>query len=159
MGKFGPALVLGLSLWVQAVGAVCAPDSVELRSVSGEVMRFSVELADDEAERAVGLMNRDRMATSSGMLFAYSAPQHVYFWMKNTRIPLDMIFADAAGRVVQVHSNAVPMDESQIDGGQGVTFVLEINGGLAARLGLTKGAVMRTDAIDQSAAVWTCDAP
>ncbi|MBC7479362.1 MAG: DUF192 domain-containing protein, partial [Pseudorhodobacter sp.] len=141
MGKFGAAVILGLS--VQAASAACAPDTVELRSVSGAVMRFSVELADDAAERELGLMNRDRMAKSAGMLFAYPEPHHVYFWMKNTLIPLDMVFADAAGQVVQVHSNAVPMDETPIDGGDGVTFVLEINGGLAARLGLTKGAVMR----------------
>ena len=157
MGKFGAAVILGLL--GQAAQAVCAPDTVELRSASGMVMRFSVELANDEAERARGLMNRDKMATAAGMLFAYPAPHHVYFWMKNTLIPLDMVFADAAGRVTAVHANAVPMDVTPIDGGDGVTFVLEINGGLAARLGLAKGAVMRSDAIAQGTAAWACDAP
>jgi uncharacterized membrane protein (UPF0127 family) len=155
MGKFGAAVILVLSAEVATSG--CAPGTVELRGAAGTVMRFSVELADDEAEREVGLMNRDRMAMSAGMLFAYDAPRHVYFWMKNTLIPLDMVFADASGQVTQVHSNALPLDETPIDGGVGVTYVLEINGGLAARLGLAKGAVMRSGVLDQTQSVWRCD--
>ena len=126
MGKFGTAVILTLA--AQAANAFCAPDTVELRTTHGTVMRFSVELADDPAERELGLMNRDKMATSAGMLFAYPAPQHVYFWMKNTLIPLDLVFADAAGHVAHVHQNAKPLDETPIDGGPDVTYVLEING-------------------------------
>ena len=158
MGKFGAAVILGLAAQVAPAYATCPPDTVELRSVSGHVMRFSVELADDEGERSLGLMNRPEMATSTGMLFAYDQPHHAYFWMKNTLIPLDMVFADAAGQVLRVHSNAKPLDETSIDGGAGVTYVLEINGGLAARLGLTKGAVLRSDVIDQTNAIWPCTA-
>ena len=69
------------------------------------------------------------------MLFVYEGPRRVAFWMKNTLIPLDMIFADATGRVTRVHANAVPLDETPIDGGEGVQFVLEINGGLADAAG------------------------
>ena len=156
MGKFGTAVILTLA--AQAANAFCAPDTVELRTTHGTVMRFSVELADDPAERELGLMNRDKMATSAGMLFAYPAPQHAYFWMKNTLIPLDMAFADAAGHVAYVHQNARPLDETPIDGGPDVTYVLEINGGLAARLGLGEGAVMRSAVIDQAGAVWPCSA-
>ncbi len=159
-GKCGAAI--GLVAAIGSAGAAmadCAPGSVELRSPSGVVVRFSVELADDEAERAVGLMNRERMASSAGMLFAYETPRHAWFWMKNTLIPLDMIFADAAGRVTHVHEGAAPLDETAIDGGEGVSFVLEINGGLAKRLGLEPGAVMRSDVIDQSGAVWSCAGP
>ena len=156
MGKFGTAVILTLA--AQAANAFCAPDTVELRTTHGTVMRFSVELADDPAERELGLMNRDKMATSAGMLFAYPAPQHAYFWMKNTLIPLDLVFADAAGHVAHVHQNAKPLDETPIDGGPDVTYVLEINGGLAARLGLGEGAVMRSAVIDQAGAVWPCSA-
>ena len=156
MGKFGTAVILTLA--AQAADAFCAPDTVELRTTLGTVMRFSVELADDPAERELGLMNRDKMATSAGMLFAYPAPQHAYFWMKNTLIPLDLVFADAAGHVAHVHQNAKPLDETPIDGGPDVTYVLEINGGLAARLGLGEGAVMRSAVIDQAGAVWPCSA-
>jgi uncharacterized protein len=162
MGKCGArttgataGLILGLL--AGAGWADCSPDSVELRTSEGTVMRFSVEVADDAAERATGLMNRDHMATSAGMLFVYDAPQHAFFWMKNTLIPLDMIFADATGRVTRVHEMAVPGDETTIDGGEGVRYVLEINGGLAGRLGLAEGAVMRSAVIAQAAAAWPCD--
>ena len=167
MGKFcapltcaryiGAAIVCA-TFSAQVAGAACAPGMVELRSEAGSAMQFSVELADDPAERERGLMNRAKMASSAGMLFAYPKPQHVYFWMKNTLIPLDMVFADAAGRVTHVHSGAIPMDTTAIDGGDGVTFVLEINGGLAARLGLAQGAVMRSAVMDQTTAVWPCTA-
>ncbi len=158
MGNFGAAVILGLALQVAQADAMCAPGTVELRSGSGQVMRFSVELADDAGERSQGLMNRPKMATSAGMLFAYPQPQQVYFWMKNTLIPLDMVFADAEGQVLRVHSNAKPLDETSINGGAGVTYVLEINGGLAARLGLGAGTVMRSEVIDQTNAAWPCTA-
>ena len=153
-GKFGAAL--GLLFCAGQAMADCAPGAVELRTPGGSVVRFSVELADDEAERAVGLMNRQRLATSAGMLFVYETPRHAYFWMKNTLIPLDMIFADATGLVTHVHQGAVPLDETAIDGGDGVTYVLEINGGLAERLGLAAGSALRAAVMDQSAALWTC---
>lgn len=135
--------------------AACAPDVVELRWKGGQA-RFTVDVADTEAERAKGLMFRDHMSASAGMLFVYAVPEHAYFWMKNTLIPLDMVFADATGRVITVHSNAVPGDLTPIDGGEGVTYVLEINGGLAARMGIVPGAEMRAAEIDQTMAGWTC---
>jgi hypothetical protein len=135
--------------------AACAPDAVELRWKGGQA-RFTVNVADSEAERARGLMFRDHMAASAGMLFVYDTPEHAYYWMKNTLIPLDMVFADATGRVTTVHSNAVPGDLTPIDGGEGVAYVLEINGGLAARMGIVPGAEMRAALMDQSMASWTC---
>ena len=138
-----------------AAFAGCAPDAIELRGAAG-VQRFSVEIADSEAEREQGLMNRQKMSGSAGMLFVYPAPKHPYFWMKNTLIPLDMIFVDPSGRVTKVHSNAVPLDETPIDGGAGVMFVLEINGGLAKRLGIAEGDALRSPLVDQADAVWRC---
>jgi uncharacterized membrane protein (UPF0127 family) len=155
MGKFGTAL--GFILWAGAVQAGCSQDTVELRTDSGTVMRFSVEVADTDAERAQGLMHREGLPKSSGMLFVYPTPRVATFWMKNTLIPLDMIFADATGLVTHVHSDAVPLDESTINGGPDVTYVLEINGGMAAALGLRPGAVLRADVVDPSIAAWACD--
>jgi uncharacterized protein len=155
MGKCGAALIL--ALMATGAGADCAPGAVELRMAGGSVMRFTAELADSEGERAQGLMNRPAMASSAAMLFVYEKPKHAFFWMKNTLIPLDMIFADATGLVTHVHANAVPMDVRKIDGGEGVTYVLEINGGLAKRLGLEPGAVMRSSVIDPSVAAWPCE--
>jgi len=138
------------------VFAGCSPDTVDIRGAFGQA-RFTVEVADTFAERAQGLMNRPSMPSGAGMLFVYETPQQASFWMKNTLIPLDMIFADQAGRVTRVHSNAVPQDETPIDGGAGVAVVLEINGGLAEKLGIAPGAELRNPAVDQSLAAWPCE--
>lgn len=158
MGSVGAALLRGVILAAAAVGpagAACAPGVVELRGPSGTA-RFSVEVADTEAERAQGLMQREKLAAASGMLFVYDAPQRAVFWMKDTLIALDMIFIGPTGRVSAVHANAVPLDETPIDGGPGVTMVLEIRGGLAARLGIAPGAEIRHPAIAQESAAWPC---
>lgn len=136
--------------------AACAPETVEVRGPAG-MARFTVDVADDGAERAQGLMFRESMPASAGMLFVYEAPQRASFWMKNTLIPLDMIFADETGRVTRVHENAVPHDTTPIDGGDAVRFVLEINGGLAARMGIEAGAELRHPAIPQETAAWPCE--
>ena len=138
------------------VFAACSETSVELRS-GDAIARFTVEIADTDAERAQGLMNRKKLAVSSGMLFVYDGPRRASFWMKNTLIPLDMIFADLTGLVTRVHSNAKPLDKTSIDGGDDVAFVLEINGGLAKRLGIVEGSQLRHPAIVQTTAVWPCD--
>lgn len=131
-----------------AVAGGCAPDQLAVTTATGQTASFRVEVADDVGERARGLMFRDHMASSAGMLFVFAQPEHARFWMKNTLIPLDMVFADAGGRVTVVHENAVPQDLTPIDGGTGVQFVLEINGGLARGLGITPGAVISHAAVD-----------
>lgn len=139
-----------------AANAACTETSVELRN--GEaVARFNIELADTDSERGVGLMNREKLAASAGMLFVYESPRHASFWMKNTLIPLDMIFVDSTGLVKLVHPMAKPLDKTPIDGGENVAFVLEINGGLAKRLGIAAGSAMRNPVIDQATAVWPCN--
>nr|WP_074257600.1 DUF192 domain-containing protein [Vannielia litorea] len=136
--------------------AGCELNEVHLRWQGGQA-RFSVEVADDTAERGLGLMNREKMARSAGMLFVYPRAGRVSFWMRNTLIPLDMIFLDEAGVVTRVHSNAVPLDETPIPGGEGVLAVLEINGGLAEAFGIAPGAQMRHPAFGETAA-WPCGA-
>lgn len=116
--------------------------------------RFNVEVVDTEPKRNRGLMFREHMALSSGMLFVYDRPQQVFFWMKNTLLPLDIIFADQSGRITKIHHRAQPHDETTIDGGQGVQYVLEINAGLAKRLGITEGGDMRHPLIQNPA--WPC---
>ena len=139
-----------------AVDAACAADRVDLRWPDGGES-FAVELADSPDERSRGLMFRTAMDAGAGMLFVYESPRRAQFWMKNTLIPLDMIFADGTGRVTRVHSNAIPGDETPIDGGPGVVFVLEINGGLAEKLGIAPGADLRHPAVPQTSAVWPCE--
>lgn len=149
----GAAVVLAFLLGL-AFAAECRSDEVLVRWTGGNA-RFSVEVADDADERAQGLMFRERMARGAGMLFVYDTPQPVAFWMKNTLIPLDMIFAGADGVVRHVHANAVPGDETSIPGGQDILVVLEINGGLAQGLGIAPGAQMRHPAFG-AAAIWPC---
>ncbi len=149
-------LILAMAcLAAGAAQAACSEAQVELRWSGGKA-QFAVEVADTDAERAKGLMFVEAMPRSSGMLFVYETPRRATFWMKNTLIPLDMIFADEQGRVTQVHSNAIPQDTTTIDGGPGVRFVLEINGGLAKRMGIGPGAEMRHPAIEDG--VWPCGA-
>jgi hypothetical protein len=138
-----------------ALADACSPERVELRGPWGQA-GFTVDVADDAGERAQGLMNVPAMPSGQGMLFVYDAPQRASFWMRNTLIPLDMIFAAPDGTVTRVHSNAQPLDETPIDGGEGVQFVLEINGGLAAALGIAPGTELRHPAIAQDSAAWPC---
>lgn len=145
-----------------AVGAVqgawgqsCHAGVAELRGDFGQA-RFGVELADDNQERARGLMFRETMPLSAGMLFVYDRPQRASFWMKNTYIPLDMIFLNRQGVVTRIHENAKPRDLTPIDGGDGVFAVLEINGGLSKRIGFAVGDQMRHPAFGKDAA-WSCD--
>jgi uncharacterized membrane protein (UPF0127 family) len=155
----GAALVAALAAAVPgSAGAAgtCAPDRVDLRWEGGR-QSFAVEVADDAAERARGLMGRESLAPDQGMLFVYETPRRAQFWMKDTLIPLDMIFADAAGVVTHVHSMARPLDLTPVDGGEGVQYVLEINGGLAARLGIVPGAELRHPSVANPA--WPCPAP
>lgn len=135
----------------------CAEDEVLLRGAFG-MARFSVEIADDAGERAQGLMNRKSMARGAGMLFVYPRAGSVSFWMRNTLIPLDMIFLNPAGVVTRVHSNATPLDETPIPGGDGVLAVLEINGGLAEAYGIEPGVEMKHPAFGAEAA-WPCAGP
>lgn len=146
------ALVLGAG----SVSAACSPDRVDLKGDWGQAA-FSVELADDPQERAKGLMFRQSLPKGAGMLFVYETPQRASFWMKNTLIPLDMLFVDESGRVTRVHNNAIPHDLTPIDGGEGVYAVLEINGGLAARYGIESGTILRHPAFPEGLAIWPCN--
>ena len=130
--------------------AECREDTVSIEGDFGRAA-FRVDLADDPQERAQGLMFVEEMGRFEGMLFVYDSPQHATFWMRNTLIPLDMIFADGTGTVTRIHENAVPLDETTIDGGTGVRFVLEVNGGMAATLGLAEGDTLQHPAIGPEA--------
>ncbi len=136
--------------------AECDPDRIHLRGPQG-TSAFTIELADDAAERSQGLMHRESLPMSAGMLFVYERPQAVNFWMENTLIPLDMIFIDSAGQVVKVHENAVPLDRTPILGGDNILAVLEINGGLAGTIGIGAGTEVRHPAMPQDLALWPCD--
>ena len=102
-------------------------------------IKFDVELALNDAERARGLMFRDKLGPYDGMLFDFYQDAPVSFWMKNTLIPLDMVFIAGDGTVKHVHANAVPLSTESIPSEFPVRAVLEINGGSAKLLGIKPG--------------------
>jgi uncharacterized membrane protein (UPF0127 family) len=101
--------------------------------------RFTVELATSPAQMMQGLMFRQSLAPDAGMLFDYQAPSMASMWMKNTLIPLDMLFVDATGHIVNIHERAVPGSLDTIAAAAPVRAVIELNGGTAARLGIRPG--------------------
>lgn len=125
-----------------AAGAAVAVDTGERELV------FHVELARTPEQRERGLMFREHLATDAGMLFLFDQPALQTFWMKNTLIPLDMIFLSPDKEIVGIVQNAEPLTLT----GRGVNepsqFVLEINGGLAARLGIRTGQHMQFRGVD-----------
>ncbi len=157
-GRKAARLTVFLAFMIAAAPVVageCRSDRAELRGPWGEAA-FTVEVADDAEERARGLMHRESMPRSAGMLFVYPAPKRVGFWMKNTLIPLDMIFMDRTGTVQQVHHDVQPGDLRPKFGGNAIQYVLEINGGLARQIGIAKGSELRHPAIAPGAASWPC---
>lgn len=135
----------------------CSLTSVDLRGDWGQA-HFNVEVADDAKEQQFGLMFREKLPASSGMLFVYTRPRQAVFWMKNVPIPLDMIFMDKTGRVMRIAQNARPFDETRIDGGEDIQLILEINGGMAQGLGISVGSELRHPLIDSAIALWPCPA-
>lgn len=106
---------------------------------AGERHRFRVEIAETPAQQARGLMFRTEVATDAGMLFDYGSPRPVTMWMKNTLVPLDMLFIDADGAVVRIERWTTPLSLDSISSGAPVVAVLELRGGAADRLGLAAG--------------------
>jgi uncharacterized membrane protein (UPF0127 family) len=105
--------------------------------------RFTIELAATPGERARGLMFRRSMRPDHGMLFDFQTPQPVAFWMKNTPLPLDMLFIDATGTIVRIAADTVPFSETPVPSEQPIRAVLEVNAGTAERLGIELGAKLR----------------
>ena len=121
-----------------AVASSTKLDTVEILTSRGRV-KFTVELAVTRAEQERGLMFRKALAPDRGMLFPYNPPQRAAFWMKNTLIPLDIIYIAPDGRVLSIARNAVPHDETPLPSGGIIRGVLEIPGGRAAQLGILPG--------------------
>lgn len=109
----------------------------------GRIASIRVEIAETEAARTQGLMGRTVMAEDQGMLFVFDAPEPRSFWMVNTPLPLDIIFVDAAKRVLNVAENTVPYSEESLPSTGPAQYVVEVNGGFCGRHGI--GAGTRVD--------------
>ena len=132
---FALAMVVLGSLTLLSSGA---SSSGNLVTANGPVS-IVIEVAETEKEREVGLMNRNSMPADQGMLFDFKQTRLVTMWMKNTYIPLDMVFMDEAGTVTHIAANAQPLSLDIISSRGPVRYVLELNGGAAARYGLKPG--------------------
>lgn len=105
----------------------------------GKPHPFTVELATTDPQRVQGLMFRPTLAPDHGMLFLYSRARVINMWMKNTYIPLDMLFLNSEGRIVALHERAVPESLQTISSGIRVRAVIEVPGGTVQRLGIRIG--------------------
>ena len=144
-----PALVLAASLcWLAAcLGPADAQqglasferDRLVLETAAGQELAFEVELAETPQQQGQGLMYRRSLPAEAGMLFLYRPTRPVSMWMKNTLIPLDMLFIAEDGEVVKVVERTVPLSLETISSDRPVRGVLELNGGTANRLGIRPG--------------------
>jgi hypothetical protein len=118
-----------------------------IASDSGE-HEFMVEIADEDRERALGLMFRRSMADDAGMLFDFGREERASFWMRNTYIPLDMLFIKDDGTIESIAERTTPLSERSVPSKGPVRYVLEINGGLSDRLGIEAGDIVSGPAIE-----------
>lgn len=144
------ALLIASALLFQAGGAVGAQDHDRVTIVTEDARHvFTVELANTPATRAQGLMYRRSMPEDHGMLFDFGRVEMVTMWMRNTYIPLDMLFIRADGTIARIARNTEPLSERRISSGEPVLGVLEINAGLSSRLGIDVGDRVEHDMFAQ----------
>lgn len=113
----------------------------------GRRIRFTVELAVTPDERATGLMFRRSLAPDRGMLFLFGAERVLSMWMKNTYVPLDMLFIARGGRIVSIHERATPHSLAPIRSAGPASAVLELAGGTVARHGIAAGDLVEAPGI------------
>ena len=135
------ASVGAVGTWAQAQSLPSEPLSIV--TAAGTKLKFQVEIAWSFEEKARGLMYRDALAANAGMLFVYPKELRQAMWMKNTMIPLDMLFIRRDGHISHIHERAVPQSLDMISSHGRVLAVLELRGGTVARLGIAKGDWVR----------------
>lgn len=136
MRAFRPFVVLAVVLWAAACQA---QPKVIIQTQENPELTFQVEVADTPAKRELGLQYRRDLAPNRGMIFLFPSESKHSFWMKNTPIPLDMIFIGSNRKVVGIVEQAVPFSTDSRSVPAASQFVLEINGGLASRYGIKVG--------------------
>jgi len=139
MVRLGSLALFVLALFFSAEAARAAGEqTLEIASKTG-VHIFSVEIVDNDADRAKGLMYRKELPEGRGMLFDFHRDQEVSFWMQNTYIPLDMIFIRGDGEILRIEENTVPLSTRMIPSRGAVRAVLEVIGGTSRKLGIAPG--------------------
>lgn len=125
---------------LQSARAELPSEVATITTPGGGLHRFRLEVAREEADLERGLMFRTELAPDSGMLFIFPEVKETQMWMRNTLIPLDMLFVSADGVIRSIHHNAKPQDLTIISSNGPVSAVVEIPGGRAAELGLSEGS-------------------
>ncbi|ACP25189.1 exported protein [Sinorhizobium fredii NGR234] len=128
--------LLSLSVLSLAADVAFETDRIRLLTGGGQAHDLTVELAIAPEQREHGLMFRRQMAPDHGMLFDFGETRRVMMWMRNTYLPLDMLFIAEDGTIRTIHENAVPLSDAIIDSKEAVAFVLELNAGTVKRLGI-----------------------
>ena len=149
-------LIFCLCVFSAVKSNACLEDKIYIKAYSGVVV-FSLELAKTLSEKQKGLMGREKLNERSGMLFLYDNPHQVAFWMKNTIIPLDIIFISSSGKINHIHHNAKPFSTRSISGGFDIPAVLEINGGMAKLEGIKIGDTVKHPFFSQFDPIWPCE--
>jgi uncharacterized protein len=148
---FTLALIV-LSALATANPARAAEPRVEITKPDGTSLAvIKVEIANNDASREVGLMYRKSLGANDGMLFVFMQPAHQTFWMKNTEIPLDMIFADANGKIDGIVADATPYSEKLLSVNGDSQYVLEVSGGFTQKHGIAAGDIMKFSGFDPHA--------
>jgi uncharacterized membrane protein (UPF0127 family) len=130
--------LLALALFAAASGMAAGAGTLVLKTETGD-HSFNIEVATSDKDRALGLMFRRSLPENAGMLFLYDPPQPAAMWMKNTLIPLDIVFISPEGRVHRIESDAEPFSTSLIPSEGTIAAVLELNAGQANKIGLKRG--------------------
>jgi hypothetical protein len=125
--------------FVLIVSGSCFADPLSILTVKGKKISLSVEIADTEKKHKIGLMNRDNLFPYDGMLFVFQKPIPVQFWMKDTKISLDVVFIGEDGVIKAIKYKAKPGDLTPIPAPSPVLAVLEIEGGQTKTLGISTG--------------------
>ncbi len=139
--------------WAQTTGGLATfeRETLAIETASKGRRDFNIELALSPEQKAQGLMFRRDMAEDAGMLFVYRRARVINMWMKNTLIPLDMLFIDSTGLIVKIVERTVPMSLTSISSDAPALAVLELNGGSAARFGIAPGDRVLHPAFDGGA--------
>jgi uncharacterized membrane protein (UPF0127 family) len=147
---FGSLFVAASYLSAKADAGPTYPRStLTVRQADGNTIPFEIEVATTPAQQEHGLMFRTALGEHAGMLFIFPVDQDVSMWMKNTLIPLDMLFVTSDGTITHIAPDAVPQSEAIISSGGPVRDVVEIKGGAAARLGIHEGDKITSPALPQ----------
>jgi len=103
------------------------------------ISQIEIEIADDMVERAVGLMYREKMGANQGMLFIFPQEEYQSFWMKNTVLPLDIVFVNKKNEIVTIHNDATPFSEDSLPSTAPAIYVVEVNAGYMQQHGIKEG--------------------